>query len=150
MKNKLVIGLVVLLIMGIVAISGCTDSGTSSSSNGTSEAESASESSLNVTNVKVVSEGYGMYKVKAKVVPDKDYSYLEMVLIWYDSSGAVIDKNPLAWNINDVSAGQTLKVTGNGMLTGDEKPAKVDVLFFDSVFSGGDVSGAIYKKTIEV
>ncbi|MDO9627407.1 MAG: hypothetical protein Q7I96_07270 [Methanobacteriaceae archaeon] len=149
MKNKLVIGAVVLLIMGIVAISGCTDSG--SSSNGTSDSSSASsDSSLNVTNLKVVSEGYGMYKVKATITPDKDYGYLEMVLIWYDASGAVIDKNSLAWNINDVTAGQTLKVTGNGMLSGDEKPAKVDVLFFDSVFSGSDVSGAIYKKTIEV
>ncbi len=149
MKNKLVIGVVVLLIMGIVAISGCTDSG--SSSNGTSDSSSASsDSSLNVTNLKVVSEGYGMYKVKATVTPDKDYDYLEMVLIWYDASGAVIDKNSLAWNINDVTSGQTLKVTGNGMLTGDENPAKVDVLFFDSVFSGSDVSGAIYKETIEV
>ncbi|PKL66576.1 MAG: hypothetical protein CVV28_09230 [Methanobacteriales archaeon HGW-Methanobacteriales-1] len=146
MKNKLVIGVVVLLIMGIVAISGCTDSG--SSSNGTSASSDAA--SLNVSNLKVVSEGYGMYKVKATVIPDKDYDYLEMVLIWYDASGAVIDKNPLAWNINDVTSGQTLKVTGNGILTGDEKPAKVDVLFFDSVFSGSDVSGAIYKKTIEV
>lgn len=150
MKNKLVIGLVVLLIMGIVAISGCTDSGTSSSSNGTSEAESASESSLNVTNVKVVSQGYGSYDVKATITPDKDYSYLEMVLIWYDSTGAVIEKNSLVWNINDVSAGQTLKVTGNGYISGEENPAKVDVLIFDSVFSGSDESSAIYKKTIEV
>ncbi|MDO9045987.1 MAG: hypothetical protein Q7U35_11915 [Methanobacteriaceae archaeon] len=150
MKNKLVIGLVVLLIMGIVAISGCTDSGTSSSSNGTSDAESASETSLNVTNVKVVSQGYGSYDIKATITPDKDYSYLEMVLIWYDFTGAVIEKNSLVWNINDVSAGQTLKVTGNGYISGEENPAKVDVLIFDSVFSGSDESGAIYKKTIEV
>lgn len=150
MKNKLIIGLVVLLIMGIVAISGCTDSGTSSSSNGTSDAESASETSLNVTNVKLVSQGYGSYDVKATITPDKDYSYLEMVLIWYDSTGAVIEKNSLVWNINDVSAGQTLKVTGNGYISGEENPAKVDVLIFDSVFSGSDESGAIYKKTIEV
>lgn len=149
MKNKLVIGLVVLLIMGIVAISGCTDSG--SSSNGTSDSSSASsDPALNVTNLKVVSEGYGSYDVKATINPDKDYSYLEMVLVWYDSSGAVIEKNSLVWNINDVKAGQILKATGNGYITGEEKPAKVDVLIFDGVFSGGDESSAIYKKTIEV
>ncbi len=150
MKNKLVIGLVVLLIMGIVAISGCTDSGTSSSSNGTSDAESASETSLNVTNLKVVSEGYGMYKVKATITPDKDYDYLEMVLIWYDASGAVLNKDPLAWNINNAKAGQTIKATGMGTLTSDESPAKVDVLIFDSAFSDGDESNAIYKTTLEV
>jgi hypothetical protein len=144
-KNKVAIILAVLLIMGVVAISGCTDSG-SSSSNETAD----STSSLNVSNLRVVSEGYGMYKVKADIVPDKDYSYLEMVLIWYDASGALIDKNSLAWNINDASEGKTIKVTGNGFLSGDETPAKVDVLFFDSVFSGGDESGAIYKETIEV
>jgi hypothetical protein len=149
MKNKLVIGAVVLLIMGIVAISGCTDSG--SSSNGTSDSSSASsDPALNVTNLKVVSEGYGMYKIKATITPDKDYDYLEMVLIWYDASGAVLNKDPLAWNINNAKAGQTIKATGNGMLTGDESPAKVDVLIFDSVFSDGDESSAIYKKTIEV
>lgn len=149
MKNKLVIGLAVLLIMGIVAISGCTDSG--SSSNGTSDSSSASsDSSLNVTNLKVVSEGYGSYDVKATITPDKDYGYLEMVLVWYDSSGAVIEKNSLVWNINDVKAGQTLKVTGDGYITGDENPVKVDVLIFDGAFSSGDESSAIYKKTIEV
>ena len=120
------------------------DTGTSDSSS------SAADTSLNVTNLKVVSEGYGSYDVKAKIVPDQDYDYLEMVLIWYDSSGAVIEKNSLVWNMNDVKAGQTLKVTGNGYITGDENPAKVDVLIFDSAFSGGDESSAIYKKTLEV
>jgi hypothetical protein len=73
-----------------------------------------------------------------------------MVLIWYDASGAVLNKDPLAWNINNAKAGQTIKATGNGMLTGDESPAKVDVLIFDSVFSDGDESSAIYKTTLEV
>ncbi len=144
MKKKLVLGLATLLIMGIVAISGCTDSSSSGSDNSTAE------SSLNVSGLDVVSEGYGMYKVKGTIVPDQDYDYLEMVLIWYDSSGAVIEKSPLVWNINDITSGQTLKVTGSAMLTSDEKPAKVDVLIFDSAFSGGDESSAIYKETLEV
>ncbi|MCK9151665.1 hypothetical protein [Methanobacterium alcaliphilum] len=144
-KNKLVIILAVFLIASVVAISGCTDNSNSQNSSAAEES-----SSLNVTDLKVVSQGYGTYAVKATVTPDKDYSYLEMVLIFYDSEGAVIDKSPLAWNINDVKAGQKLKVTGNGYISGSEKPAKVDVLIFDSVFSGGDESDAIYKETIEV
>ena len=141
MRNKFVIVLAVFLIMGIVGISGCTDS---NSNNGTSD------SSLKVSNLEVVSEGYGMYDVKTTIVPDKDYDYLEMVLIWYDSSGAIIEKNSLVWNINNVKSGQTLKVTGNGYITGDEVPAKVDVLIFDTVFSDGDESNAIYKETFEL
>ncbi|GAB6054799.1 hypothetical protein JCM15415_01150 [Methanobacterium movens] len=142
MKNKGIITLTLLLVVGVVLFSGCTDSGSST------EAGAESRSNLKVSDVEVVSEGYGMYKIKATIMPEKDYSYLEMVLIWYDDSGAVIDKNPLAWNINDVKSGQALKITGTGILTGDEAPAKVDILIFDSVFSGGDESGAIYKSSV--
>lgn len=144
MNNKLITGLaVILLIAGVVGISGCTDSGTSS--NGTSDA-----AKLNVSNLDVTSEGYGSYKIKATIVPEQDYSYLEMVAIWYDDTGAIIEKSPLVWNINDVKAGETYKATGSAFLSSDQKPAKVDILIFDSVFSGGDESGAIYKTTLEV
>ncbi len=142
MKNKGIITLALLLVVGVVLVSGCTDSGSSTDSS------SGSRSSLKVSDVEVLSEGYGMYKVKATIMPEKDYSYLEMVLIWYDASDAIIEKNSLVWNINDVKSGQTLKVTGNGYISGDEKPANVDILIFDSVFSGGDESGAIYKSSV--
>ena len=33
---------------------------------------------------------------------------------------------------------------------GDEKPAKVDILIFDSPFAGGSESGNIYKQTVTV
>lgn len=144
MDSKLITGLaVILLIAAVVGISGCTDSGSSSN-------ETSDSPKLNVSDVSVTSEGYGSYKIKSTIVPDQDYSYLEMVAIWYDDSGAVIEKSPLVWNINDVKAGQTYKATGSAYLSSDQNPAKVDILIFDSVFSGGDESGAIYKKTKEV
>ncbi|MDI6644323.1 MAG: hypothetical protein QME14_04625 [Methanobacteriaceae archaeon] len=142
MGNRLVvIVLAMFLVMGVVSISGCTDS---SSNDGTSD------SSLNVSNVQVISKGYGSYDIKATIIPDKDYSYLEMVAKWYDSSGAVIETSPLVWNMNNVKAGETIKATGLEYISGDETPAKVDILIFDSVFSGGDESNAIFKQTVEI
>ena len=139
--------LLVLIIGSAVAISGCTSSGNNTtSSNGTATASNA----INVENLKIVSQGYGSYDVKATITPNKDISYMEMVAIAYDSSGAVIERSPMVWNTNDAKSGQKYKVTGLLYISGDEKPAKVDILIFDSPFSGGDESGNIYKQTVTV
>ena len=99
----------VLIIAAIVAVSGCTSSGNNTtSSNGATTASNA----INVENLKVVSQGYGSYDVKATITPNKDISYMEMVAIAYDSSGAVIERSPLVWNTNDAKSGQKYKVTG--------------------------------------
>lgn len=133
-KMALILG--ILAILTVVAISGCTSSG--------------NKNSVNVTNLKVSSEGYGMYYVTCDVVPKQDTSYLEMVLVWYDSSGAVIERSPLAWNINDAKAGQTIKARGMSSLYEKGTPAKVQVLLFDSSFSGGSDKGNIFNQTIPV
>ena len=137
----------VLIIAAIVAVSGCTSSGNNTtSSNGATTASNA----INVENLKVVSQGYGSYDVKATITPNKDISYMEMVAIAYDSSGAVIERSPLVWNTNDAKSGQKYKVTGMLYIPGDEKPAKVDILIFDSPFAGGSESGNIYKQTVTI
>lgn len=141
---------VVLLVATVVAVSGCVDSGSDFStgnSSGDTQAATSDQSSITVENLKASSAGYGSYEVTASVTPTKDMDYMEMVLIWYDSSGAVLQKDPLAWNINNAKAGQTIKVKGTSYVDSGE-PAKVDVMFFDSVFSDGDESSAIYKKTL--
>jgi hypothetical protein len=137
MNNKLLLILGIFLIAGVVAISGCTSSGTSTD-----------KQKINVTNVKVTNAGYGSYSVTADIVPNKDISYLEMATITYDSSGAVIDKSPLVWNINNVKSGEKLKAKGDIYLYQKGKPAKVQVMIFDSVFSGGDDSGALFKQNV--
>lgn len=133
-KTGLIMG--ILAIFCVVAVSGCTSSGDTNS--------------LNVTNLQVISEGYGMYSVTCDIVPNQDIDYLEMVLVWYDSSGALIDRSPLAWNINDAKAGQTIKARGTASLYEQGTPAKVQVLLFDSGFSGGSEEGNIFDKTISV
>ncbi|AIS31963.1 hypothetical protein [Methanobacterium formicicum] len=132
--EKMALILVVLAVLAVVCVSGCTSSG--------------DKNSLNVTNLKVSSEGYGMYYVTCDIVPKQDTSYLEMVLVWYDSSNAVIDRTPLAWNINDAKAGQTIKARGTASLYQKGTPAKVKVLIFDSAFSGGSEDGNIYNQTV--
>ena len=134
--KKIALILIVLAILSVVAISGCTSSG--------------NKNSVNVTNLEVFNEGYGMYYVTCDIVPRQDTSYLEMVLVWYDSSGAVLDRTPLAWNINDAKAGQTIKARGMASLYQKGTPAKVQVLLYDSSFSGGSDKGNIFNQTISV
>ena len=136
MKNIAILGIVAMVLL-VVGVSGCTSSGTDSG-----------QPAINVTNLKVASTGYGFYSVSGKIVPNKDIDYLEAHAIWYDSSGAVIETSPLLWNINNAKKGQVYKFKGEDSLYQKGTPAKVDVLIFDSPFSGGDTSSAIYKKTI--
>lgn len=133
-KEGLILG--ILLLLAVVVISGCTSTG--------------DKNSINVTNLKAFSEGYGSYAVTCDIVPQKDISYLEMVLVWYDSSGAVIDRTSLAWNINDAKAGQTIRAKGQGFFYQKGTPTKVQVLIFDSGFSGGSEQGNIFNQTIPV
>ena len=55
-----------------------------------------------MSDLSVQSEDYGAYSINGTLTPDKDYTYLEMVVVFYDDSEAVIDKSPLVWNVNDV------------------------------------------------
>ena len=147
MDNKYLIALGILVIAGIVAISGCTESSTSSASN----SSQSTAPPFQITNLKVTNGGYGDYAIKGQLTPTQDIDYLEMVTVWYDSSGAVIERNSLAWNMNDLKSGQKVKFSTNDYMgTDDGTPSKVELLVFKGVFSGGDDSSAIYKTTLEV
>lgn len=102
---------------------------------------------LNVSNIEIKSEGYSMYKVNCELTPKKDFNYLEMEVIFYDSSGAVVGKSPLAWNMNDVKKDQLIKVSGNA-ITDDSSanPATAEVKFKDSSFGSSD--DAIYSENV--
>ena len=167
-KGKAVIGIVGICCLGLILIVGIgglmspdqttsnVQVNTTQSSNATPTASSSQTSSsdtqgpIAVQNLKVKSGGYGDYDVTCTLIPNQDESYLEMATIWYDSSGAVIEQDPLSWNIDNAKAGQTYKVTGSSYISDKGTPVKVDVLIFDSVFSGGDASDAIYKQTLTV
>lgn len=123
-----------LLIIGLIVGLGAPDKNTE-------------KTTIRVDDLSINSAGYGMYDVSCTLIPDKDYSYLEAVVIYYDGSGAIIEKNPLVWNMNDVKKNQTIKVSGHGYVTGSNTPVKADVLFFDSAFSGNS-DKAIYNQTV--
>lgn len=139
MKNILITVLMVFILAGVVAISGCTNS------NSTHK-----DPPFDVGNFTVTQGSYGMWNIDGTITPSKDMSYIEIVTKWYDSSGAVIERDPLAWNINDAKAGQPLKVHSSTSLYQKGTPIKVDVLFFDSSLSGGDDSNAIYTLSINI
>ena len=136
MKNGLMLGVVVLLIVSIVAISGCT-----------SNSGESNTPPVNVTGITVQNSGYGSYHVLGTITPSKDFSYLEIVLKWYDAEGNVIERSSLAWNTNDAKAGESIKFDAMSFIPEGSTPAKFDLLVFDSPFGGGDESDAIYKTT---
>ena len=146
------IGLILMVVVGgmMSPDKNTTQSAVTNTSHSSSASPAPQSNAITVQNLKVTSGGYGDYDVTGTITPNKDMNYLEMTLTWYDSSGAVIEKDPLAWNINSVKSGQTLKVDGTSYIGDKGTPAKVDVLIFDSTLSDGDESSAIYKQTLTV
>lgn len=136
MKKVLIGG--ILLILSVVAISGCTSSGNNTQT----------QSSISVANVTAGPGDFGMYTVTAAITPNENLNYLEMVAIWYDSSNAVIQTSSLLWNVNNPQAGQVYKAKGEDSLYQKGKPSRVEIYIFDTVFSGGDTSKAIYHHTV--
>ena len=136
-----VLGIVLL----VVAMSGCVSDDNSSNGSGASSA-----SQISFTNVSVTGDGYGSYTIKGDLIPTSNMDYVEMVAVWYDNSGAVIDQDPLSWNANNLVSGQVYKVNGMSDLYNSGTPSKVVLYFFDSPFSGGDYSSAFYKHTVNL
>ena len=104
---------------------------------------------LTVEDLKISDEGYGMYDVTCNLKADKEFSYLEMVVVFYDDSGAIIEKSPLVWNMNDVPKDQTIKVSGSAFINGDNTPSKAEVYIFDDSLSS-DLDNAIYKESVDM
>ncbi|MBX7076211.1 MAG: zinc ribbon domain-containing protein [Methanobacteriaceae archaeon] len=105
------------------------------------------EPTLSVTNLAITSEGYGAYDISGDLVASQDYDYLEMVVVYYDANGAVLGQDPLVWNMNNVKAGQTVKMSGYGYVSSGT-PTRAEVYIFDSAFSGDDLSSAIYSQNV--
>lgn len=104
---------------------------------------------LKVDNLKISDEGYGMYDVTCNLTANEKFSYLEMIVVFYDDSGSIIEKNPIVWNMNDVPKDQNIKVTGSAYITGDDSPAKAEVFFIDDSLET-DLDKAIYNETVEM
>jgi len=139
---KKAISIVVVCCIGLIII-GLLIGGFSSDKN------TSPDTTLKVNDLAVSSSGYGGYDISCKLIPDKDYSYLELQVIFYDSDGAVIEKSPLVWNMNDVHANQTIKVSGSAYISGDDTPTKAKVLFFDSSLNSEE-SNAIFTQEVNM
>ncbi len=104
---------------------------------------------LKVEDLKISDEGYGSYDVTCKLESPKEYDYLEMIVVFYDDSGSIIEKSPLVWNMLDVPKDQSIKVSGNAYIAGDDSPAKADVFFVDDSLNT-DLNKAVYNETIKM
>jgi hypothetical protein len=133
-KMGLLLG--VLVIAAVVAISGCT-----STTNNSSQ--------LTVGNVSVSGpDDLGDYNLNTTITPNQDFDYLEMHLTWYDSSGAIIYTDPLAWNVNDAKSGQVYDVGASSDLYQKGTPTKVVVEIYNSV--GATSDDLIYNSTVNI
>jgi len=135
-KSLLISLLGVLLIISLTSVTA-----------GMFDSNNNSNSDITVENITVTSEGYGMYEVNCAITPKKDFNYLEMQVIFYDNSGAVIGKSPLVWNMNDITKDQLIKASGSAFTNSDSsRPAKAEIIIVDSSF--GDSSKSIFSENV--
>ena len=139
---KKAISIIVVCCIGLIII-GLVIGGFSSDKN------TSPDTTIDVSDLAISSTGYGGYELTGKLIPDKDYSYLEAQVIFYDSDGTVLDKSPLVWNMNDVNANQTIKISGSAYVSGDDTPTKAKVLFFDSTLNSEE-SDAIFIQEVNI
>lgn len=108
----------------------------------------SSSDDLNVSDITITSEGYSMYKVNCEVTPKKDFDYLEMQVVFYDSDDAVVGKSSLVWNVNNPEKDQLMKVSGSAFTDdADSRPVRAEVYFVDSAF-GSSKDDAIYAQNV--
>ena len=82
-------------------------------------------------------------------IKKKEYDYLEMIVVFYNEVGSIIEKSSLVWNMNNVPKDQSIKVTGSAFITGEDSPAKAEVFLIDDN-SETDLDKAVYNETIEM
>lgn len=137
MQNKKILFTIMLLVTVVL--------GTSVVSAGLFD--SSNNSDIVVENITIDSEGYSMYKVSADIIPKKDFTYLEMQVIFYDDSNAVIGKSPLVWNVNNPAKDQKIKASGSALTDNENyKPARAEVFIVDSSF--GKTDDAIFVQNV--
>ena len=103
------------------------------------------KNALEIDDINVVKDQYGIYSLKGHISPLKDFSYLEARIVFYDDSGAIIGKAPCAWNMLDIKKGSTVSV-GNGMgAVCDGDPAYAVVSFYNDVRSDNPIVNATVR-----
>lgn len=111
--KKYILGILGLVLIIVIASSGCTSnenfSNNKSSATGTPDNNSASvsDSNLQIVSSKMISEGYGYYKVKgqAKNIGSETLGYASVDVKFYDKKGNLLDSG--IDNINNLAPGET-------------------------------------------
>ncbi len=144
-RNKTVIGIagVCIGVIFIIAIVGIFFPNNTNSNNTTVS------SPIAVGNIIVNGpDDVGMYTVNATLTPNQNLNYLQMQLTWYDSSGTVIEQDPLAWNLDNPLSGQAYQANGQSDLYQKGTPVKVNVIIYDSIAASS--SDVVYNNTLNV
>ena len=96
---------------------------------------SQSQQTLQVDDLNIKQDEFGIYKLQGHITPEKDYAYMEARIVFYDEHGTIIGKAPCAWNMRDLEKGSEISV-GNGLgAVVDGTPSYAVVSFYDNVGS---------------
>lgn len=96
---------------------------------------SQSQQTLQVDDLNIMQDEFGIYKLQGHITPEKDYAYMEARIVFYDEHGTIIGKAPCAWNMRDLEKGSEISV-GNGLgAVVDGTPSYAVVSFYDNVGS---------------
>lgn len=141
MNKKILLGVLLIFTMMI---------GLSSVNAGLFDFGSENSGDLNVSDIEIVYQGYSTYEVNCEITPKKDFDYLEMYVIFYDSDNAVLDKSVMVWNINNPVKDQLIKVSANAYLTNQNaKPTRAEVYITDSV-ADTTPENAIFSESVSL
>ena len=96
---------------------------------------SQSQQTLQVDDLNIIQDEFGIYKLQGHITPEKDYAYMEARIVFYDEHGTIIGKAPCAWNMRDLEKGSEISL-GNGLgAVVDGTPSYAVVSFYDNVGS---------------
>lgn len=96
---------------------------------------SQSQQTLQVDDLNIIQDEFGIYKLQGHITPEKDYAYMEARIVFYDEHGTIIGKAPCAWNMRNLEKGSEISV-GNGLgAVVDGTPSYAVVSFYDNVGS---------------
>ena len=97
---------------------------------------------LQINDINIEKDAFGIYKLVGHITPEKDYDYLEARIVFYDKDNTVIGKSACAWNIVDAKQGEKLSLGDSLGAVCDGVPAYAIVEFYDSVYSDTPLTNA--------
>ena len=91
------------------------------------------QDTIQVDDLNIEKDQWNIYKLVGHITPLKDYDYLGAKITLYDAHGTIIGECPVAWNSNNLKAGQKISVGTSLGATTSGTPAYGIITFYDDI-----------------